>query len=71
MVLEIDNRKIAKVARLAGAPNSASAGVDFLSPIGKKIEKGDILYTVHSDSEGELEYAFEYMNSQENIIVIS
>ncbi|EKR75476.1 thymidine phosphorylase family protein [Leptospira noguchii] len=71
VVLEIDNRKIAKVARLAGAPNSASAGVDFLSPIGKKIEKGDILYTVHSDSEGELEYAFEYMNSQENIIVIS
>ncbi|EMO24802.1 hypothetical protein LEP1GSC170_2174 [Leptospira interrogans serovar Bataviae str. HAI135] len=39
MVLEIDNRKIAKVARLAGAPNSASAGVDFLSPIGKKSKK--------------------------------
>ncbi|EMY76792.1 putative thymidine phosphorylase [Leptospira weilii serovar Ranarum str. ICFT] len=70
MISEIDNRKIAKVARLAGAPNSSSAGVYFLSPIGKKIEKGDVLYTIHSDSEGELEYAFEYLNSQNGIITI-
>ncbi|EMJ91009.1 thymidine phosphorylase family protein [Leptospira alstonii] len=70
VIFEIDNRKIAKVARLAGAPNSASAGIYFLSPIGKKIEKGDVLYTIHSDSEGELEYAFEYLNSQNGIITI-
>lgn len=44
VVFEIDNRKITKVARLAGAPNSASAGVYFLSPIGKK-SKREIFYT--------------------------
>ncbi|RHX96084.1 thymidine phosphorylase [Leptospira yasudae] len=70
IVSEIDNRKIAKVARLAGAPNSSSAGVYFLSPLGRKIEKGDVLYTVHSDSEGELEYAFDYLNTQNGIITI-
>lgn len=70
-VSEIDNRKIAKVARLAGAPNSRSAGVYFISPLGKRIEKGDVLYTIHSESEGELEYAFEYLNTQNGIVTIS
>ncbi|MDV6235576.1 thymidine phosphorylase family protein [Leptospira ellisii] len=70
IVTEVDNRKIAKVARLAGAPNSNSAGVYFLSPSGKRVETGDVLYTIHSESEGELEYAYEYVRSQKEIIQI-
>lgn len=71
IVTEIDNRKIAKVARLAGAPHSGSAGVYFLAPLGKRIERGEILYTVHSESEGEMEYSFEYLNSENGIVTIS
>ncbi|WP_246834291.1 hypothetical protein [Leptospira gomenensis] len=55
---------------MAGAPNSNSAGVYFLSPCGKRVEAGDILYTIHSESEGELEYAYEYVRSQTEIIQI-
>ncbi|TGM53317.1 thymidine phosphorylase family protein [Leptospira adleri] len=67
---EIDNRRIAKIARLAGAPSSPSAGVLFLSPVGKKVEKDEILYTVHAESIGELEYASDYLRTQKDIVTI-
>lgn len=69
-VKEIDNRKIAKIAKLAGAPDDQMAGVDLKIKIGSKIESDQILYTIHSESKGELNYALEFLKGQENIIII-
>ncbi|MDO9184788.1 MAG: thymidine phosphorylase family protein [Bacteroidia bacterium] len=70
IVKSIDNRKLALVAKLAGAPKSPSAGILFLSPLGKKISKGDELFIVYAEAKGELEYAIDYMKSNNNIISI-
>lgn len=70
IVKSIDNRKLALVAKLAGAPKSPSAGILFLSPLGKKISKDDVLFTVYAEAKGELEYAIDFMKSNNNIISI-
>lgn len=59
-IAEIDNRCIAKVAKLAGAPDSKEAGIDFLVQLNQKIRKGQPLFTIYANSPGELEYAHEY-----------
>jgi thymidine phosphorylase len=70
VVKEIDNRRLARIAKLAGAPKSSSAGVLFFSPLGTKIKKRQILFTVYAESEGELHYANEYLKSDNHILKI-
>ncbi|WP_026899263.1 thymidine phosphorylase family protein [Daejeonella oryzae] len=70
IVKAVDNRKLARIAKLAGAPRSASAGILFHSPLGKKVNKGDVLFTVYAEATGELNYALEYMKDNNNIITI-
>lgn len=69
-VIKVDNRKLAKIAKLAGAPDDKASGVDFLTPLGSKIKKGQTLYVIHAESEGELAYALEYHHSQKEILTI-
>lgn len=69
-VIAIDNRKLARVAKLAGAPKSPAAGILYLAPLGRKINKGDVLFTVYSQATGELEYAIEYLKTNDHIISI-
>ncbi|MES2139689.1 MAG: thymidine phosphorylase family protein [Bacteroidota bacterium] len=70
IVKEIDNRKLARIAKLSGAPKSIGAGVVFNCPIGSIISKGDILFSIYADAKGELEYAKEYLNSVNDLIII-
>jgi len=69
-VVEIDNRRIAKVAKLAGAPKHSSAGVLLSVGLNALIKKNDILYTIYSEHQGELNYVLDYVNSEANIITI-
>lgn len=69
-VRSIDNRKISRIAKLAGAPDHPRAGVRFFAPLGKSIKKGDVLYTIFTETEGELEYALQYVAIDSNIISI-
>lgn len=70
-VTTVDNRRLAKIAKLAGAPNDKGSGVDFLTPIGTKVTKDETLYIIYAESEGELMYALEYHNLQKDIITIN
>lgn len=69
-VMAIDNRRLAKIAKLAGAPYYPSAGIYFISPIGTQVEKGQTLFTIHSEAEGELNYTVDYLKSADHIIQI-
>ena len=66
----IDNRKIAKLAKLSGAPQSKSAGILLNVHLNDKVEKDGLLYTLFAESQGELNYALEYKNRHNDIITI-
>lgn len=60
VVTAIDNRHLARVAKLAGAPAAPRAGVVFEAPIGTHVVSRQPLFTIYAESEGELDYAYEY-----------
>lgn len=70
-VAAIDNRRLAKVAKLAGAPKSPAAGIDLHVHLGDAVMSGEPLFSIHAQSHGELEYALHYVSGQLGIISIS
>ena len=66
----IDNRRIARLAKLAGAPDDKAAGVDLHVSVGDRVAAGQPLCTVHADAPGELTYAFDYAATNRDIIVL-
>jgi thymidine phosphorylase len=67
-VAAIDNRRLAKAAKLAGAPEDKAAGVDLHVRVGDVVKESDRLYTLHTESAGELAYAIEYIAANPGII---
>lgn len=59
-VRAVDNRRLAKIAKLAGAPASATAGIDCRLRIGHHVVVGEPLFDVYAQTPGELDYALEY-----------
>lgn len=66
----IDNRKLAKIAKLAGAPKSKSAGIDLHVHVGESVEQGEPLFTIHSESSGELHYACDVLRDKQDAILL-
>lgn len=56
----IDNRQLARLAKLAGAPATPAAGLRLHKRVGDYVRKGEPLFTLYSDTEGELQYALAY-----------
>ncbi|MBB1488946.1 thymidine phosphorylase family protein [Oceanospirillum sediminis] len=69
-IAEIDNRNLAKLAKLAGAPEDLSAGVTLEVKLKQAIRAGDPLLEIHAESPGALNYAVEFLNSRTEIIKI-
>jgi len=59
-IAAIDNRRLARIAKLAGAPASPAAGLTTTLRIGDIVQRGQSLFTVHAQSRGELAYALEH-----------
>jgi thymidine phosphorylase len=66
----IDSRRLSRIAKLAGAPRSPSAGIDLHVRLGAAIQPGTPLYTIHADAPGELDYALDYARSQADAIFV-
>lgn len=71
VVAAIDNRRLSRIAKLAGAPRAAFAGLDLHVHAGEPVADGQPLYTVHADSPGELAYALDYAVHQADVIAVS
>lgn len=68
--VSIDNRNIARVAKLAGAPRAHAAGLDLHVRLGARVQKDAPLYTVHAEAQGELEYALNYAERHPHIVQV-
>lgn len=71
IISAIDNRKIAVIAKLAGAPLDITAGIDLHVKIGSKVTENQLLFSIHSSSIYRLEYALSNLNQNKEIITIS
>ena len=69
-VIAIDNRRIAKIAKLAGAPKDHMAGVLLNCKVHSQVNTGDVLYTIYAHHEGSLNYAIQYLQTESNSIII-
>ncbi len=67
-VTEIDNRRLGRVAKLAGAPHDPAAGLELHVRLGESVLSGDPVYTIHAAAPGELDYALAYARAAEDII---
>lgn len=66
----MDNRKLARLAKLAGAPNAKAAGLEVHVKLEQMIAAGEPICTVHAESRGELNYALEYAGAHPDIVEI-
>jgi len=70
-VTSMDNRMIARIAKLAGAPEDASAGVRLAVRLGESVRQGDILFTLVSGTLGKIAYAMDYVAEHPSVVEIS
>jgi thymidine phosphorylase len=70
IVTRIDNRRLAMIAKLAGAPVSPAAGLELHAPVGASVKHGESLYTIHAETPGELAYALDYIEARPGIFTI-
>jgi thymidine phosphorylase len=59
LVQAVDCQRVAFLARLAGAPTDAGAGIDLLSTVGQPVKKGDPLYRIHAVDPADFGFAVE------------
>jgi thymidine phosphorylase len=69
-VQAIDNRRLARVAKLAGAPGAPSAGVRMNKRLGDPVEVGEPLFEVHAETRGELGYALDYVGTRSSVFAV-
>ncbi len=62
-VAAMDSRRLARVAKLAGAPGSANAGLALHVRLGDRVQRGAPLFTLHAQAPGELAYAKQYLTT--------
>ncbi|EGG99035.1 Thymidine phosphorylase [gamma proteobacterium IMCC2047] len=66
----IDNRKLARLAKLAGAPVDPAAGLRLHVNVGAYVNVGDPLFTLYAESLGERDYALSYYVENRDIFQI-
>ncbi|MBN8606076.1 MAG: thymidine phosphorylase family protein [Caulobacterales bacterium] len=60
ILTHVNNRKISRLAKLAGAPDDKAAGVELLARLGDQVTAGAPLVIVHAEAPGELDYALAF-----------
>lgn len=65
-----NNRLIARLASLAGAPNAALAGLELHAHLGDQVDIGAPLFTLHAEAAGELAYALEFLQDHPDVVRI-
>jgi thymidine phosphorylase len=69
-IVHIDNRKLARLAKLAGAPGAKAAGIHMEVRLGQEVRRGEPLLHLHADTPSELAYALDYAALAGDIIQV-
>jgi len=69
-VQAIDNRVLSRIAKLAGAPASAAAGIQVIAKIGQWVHRGEPLFVLHAETQGELAYALDYCHIHSDVYTL-
>ena len=69
-IAAIDNRRLARVAKLAGAPRAPASGLEIHVEIGDVVRRDQPLVTLHAETRGELDYAQRYLAANPDIIAL-
>lgn len=70
VLTHINNRKLSRLAKLAGAPDDKAAGVELNVRLGDQVVAGRPLLLVHAEAPGELAYALDYANANADMFEI-
>ncbi|HEU0285189.1 MAG TPA: thymidine phosphorylase family protein [Sphingomicrobium sp.] len=70
IVTSIDNRLLARTAKLAGAPGAKAAGLELHVKIGEQVERGQPTFTLHAETRGEMAYALAFARANPSTIAI-
>jgi len=68
-VLWIKNSEIVLIARKAGAPRDIGAGIHLNAKLGDKVEKGETLFTIFSNSYNNLQDAVKLAEELEPLVI--
>ena len=69
-VASIDNRLLARIAKLAGAPGAKAAGLELHVRTGDLVDRGQPVMTLHAQSRGEMAYALAFARANPQTIAI-
>ncbi|MFI5320201.1 MAG: thymidine phosphorylase, partial [Myxococcota bacterium] len=67
-VRALDCLRIARIAKLAGAPANPSAGLRVLCRVGDVVSRGQPLLEVHAQSEAQLGFAVAHAEQAEGLV---
>lgn len=70
VVIDVDNRRLGRVAKFAGAPANPAAGLELHVRRGDAVTVGQPMFTVHAESRGELDYALAYAKKEGDVLKI-
>ncbi|MGQ9367171.1 thymidine phosphorylase family protein [Azospirillum sp. A39] len=69
VVSAIDCYRIARVARLAGAPLDKGAGIDLLRKVGEPVRRGEPVYRIHANTGADFAFAKAYAEAGGGVLV--
>lgn len=70
VVAGFDNRRLARTAKLAGAPRAKTAGLEMHVKLGDHVDEGKSLFSLHGESDGEIAYAEAFAEANRDMIAI-
>ncbi|MGQ9424351.1 thymidine phosphorylase family protein [Gilvimarinus sp. F26214L] len=70
ILTRIDNRRLARLAKLAGAPFDLAAGLRLHAEVGDYLTASQALFTLFSESRGERDYALDFYHSNPDMFTI-
>lgn len=71
IISHIDNKSVSKIARIAGAPRDAGAGVYLNVRKRDYVKRDDVLYTIYSNSKQRLNFAIDTQHKVLDMVIKS